>query len=264
MNRLFTHGIVAMSAVALLTALPLSGASAHDTWIVMQSYAVEKSKVAAFTVANAHKLVIPNDKPLGADQIESASILAPDGKETPCAAGGKDLFQSGSALKALGSYVAVVKKKGGFSSKTTDGYQRGKNKQDVKDVIECSYSEKFAKAVFTVGAPGGASYAKVFGHALEIVPQQDPAGLKKGDELTVKVLAHGQPVRTTIYGTFEGFSPEANTFAYTTSTNKEGIAKIRMIGGGVWVLVVKQDSAYPDAAVCDKQTLAATLTFKVK
>jgi len=264
MKRLFTHGMVAMSAVAMLMALPLSSASAHDTWIIMQSYAVEKSKAASFTVANAHKLVIPNDKPLAADQIESASILAPDGKETPCATGGKDLFQSGAALKAPGSYVAVVKKKGGFSTKTTDGYQRGKNKQEVKDVIECSYSEKYAKAVFAVGAPGGAAFAKVFGHALEIVPMQDPAGLNKGDELTVKVLAQGQPVRAIVYGTYDGFSPEANTFAYTTSTNKEGIAKIRMIGGGVWVLVVKQESAYPDAAVCDKKTLASTLTFKVK
>jgi len=115
-----------------------------------------------------------------------------------------------------------------------------------------------------VGAPGGAFYAKVFGHALEIVPMQDPAGLKRGDELTVKVLAQGQPVRATIYGTFDGFSPEANTFAYTTSTNKEGIAKLRMIGSGVWLLVVKMDSAYPDAAVCDKKALAATLTFCVR
>lgn len=264
MNRLFTHGIVMGAALTLLMVPPFNDASAHDTWITMQSYTVEKSKQASYTVANAHKLVIPDDKPLSCDQIETAFILAPDGKETACVTEGTDIFKSAAPVKTSGTYLAVAKKKGGFSSKTPDGYQRGKNKQDVKNVVECSYSEKYAKAVFAVGAASGNAYAKVFGHPLEIVPMQDPAGLKKGDALAVQVLAQGQPVRAIIYGTYEGFSPEANAFAYTTSTDKQGMAKIRMIGSGVWLLVVKQDSAYPDAAVCDKKTLAATLTFKVK
>ena len=74
--------------------------------------------------------------------------------------------------------------------------------------------------------------------------------MKKGDELPVKVLLEGKPARTIVFGTYAGFSPEANTFAYTTATDKEGVANIRLLSNGPWASVAKQgDMAYPDATV---------------
>ena len=227
-------------------------------------HTMDKSITAVFSIANAHSFVIPGKDLLPRDQVDKAFFLDPDGKEIPAVAGADDSFQSKTVLKTPGSYVAVVKKQGGFSSKTTDGYKRGKNKKDLKDVIECSYSEKYAKALLTAGTPGGKSFSQVIGHPIEIVPLQDPAKLKKGDILTVKILFQGKPARTNVYGTYAGFSEESGTFAYTTSTDKDGIAKIKLINEGTWLLLIKQETVYPDATVCDKQSYAASLTFEVK
>ncbi|NJL58947.1 MAG: DUF4198 domain-containing protein [Desulfobacteraceae bacterium] len=134
----------------------------------------------------------------------------------------------------------------------------------MKDAIECRFSEKYAKSLFTVGTAGGHAFSKVLGHTMEIVPLNDPATLKEGDELSVKVLLEGKPASTYIYGTYAGFSKEANTFGYTTRTDKDGVAKIRLIRSGTWLLVVKQEMPYPDTAECDKKSCAATLTFQIK
>lgn len=236
---------------------------AHDAWVVMQEYAVSKSKPAVLTVANAHRFVVPCDEPMPPDRLEKVIFVTPAGKELPAARQGDKLHQSGG-LDTTGTYVAVATPQNGFSSKTPAGYQRGKSKKDLKDVVECRYSEKNAKALFTVGAPGGDAFSKPLGHKMEIIPMNDPATIKEGDYLTVKVLIEGKPARTNVYGTYAGFSDESGTFCYTTRTDKEGVAKIRIIKGGVWLLLAKEEMHYPDASVCDKLSYAASLTFQVK
>jgi uncharacterized GH25 family protein len=251
-------------AAVLLSALNISTGYAHDMWINMQDYSLEKSKPAMLTVGYGHAFVVPAKEFLSRDRVDTVSFLSHDGKEVLSVPEGDAKYQSKSAFGAEGSYLAVVKQRAGFSSKTVDGYQNGKNKKDLKDVIECKYSEKYAKALFTVGSAGGDSFSKVLGHSIEIVPMQDPAKLKKGDLLRVKILLQGKPARTNVYGTYAGFSEESGTFAYTTSTDKDGVAKIKLINEGTWLLLVKEEMAYPDATVCDKQSRAASLTFQVK
>ena len=99
---------------------------------------------------------------------------------------------------------------------------------------------------------------------MEIIPQKDPSLVKSGEVLPVKVLLDGKPARTYVYGTYAGFSEAPNTFAYTTRTNKEGIAEIKMLHNGAWVLIVKEVQPYADATECDKQTWAASLTFEIQ
>jgi len=60
------------------------------------------------------------------------------------------------------------------------------------------------------------------------------------------------------------FAPENKNSADTTYTDKEGVAKIKLLKSGTWLLLVKQEMAYPDAAECDKKSCAATLTFQVR
>ena len=70
-------------------------------------------------------------------------------------------------------------------------------------------------------------------------------------------------MRTVIFGTYDTFTDEANTFGYTTRTDKEGIANIKLIHNGTWLLIAKDEAPYPDTSVCDLQRWAATLTFYV-
>ena len=254
---------IIISAI-LLSAVHVSAGHAHDMWINMQDYLPGKSKPAVLTVANAHHFPAQADELMTHDRIDKVVLLSPDGKELPAAPQGDTQYQSKTPLEAQGTYMAVATPQNGFSSKTTEGYQRGKNKKDLKGVIECRYSEKFGKALFTVGAPGGSAFSQTLGHKMEIIPMKDPGALKEGDDLPVKVVVDGQPARTYVYGTYAGFSSEPNTFAYTTSTDKEGIAKIKMIKAGTWLLLVKQEMPYSDPTVCDKLSYSASLTFQVR
>ena len=121
--QVFIHAI-------LLVALFAVTVHAHDTWITMESYYLDKSKVGLFTVANAHKFVIPGEKPLAADQAQKAFFLGPDaGKESAAIVEGNDKFISKTALKAEGSYLAVVKKEGVLPQRRLTGSNGGKSKK---------------------------------------------------------------------------------------------------------------------------------------
>ena len=257
--------VVMILATAACSTVGATTALAHDTWAVMKDYTLTKPATAALGVVSSHVFVIPAKEFVTPDKVEKAFFLGPDGAETAAIPGEKGVFQSKHALKTSGTHLAVAVSPPGFSSKTTEGYKQGKTKKDLKDVVSCSYSEKFSKALLTVGASSGEAFSKTLGHSLEIIPLQDPTKMKVGDVVSIKVLFQGKPLLSaTVSGVYAGFSEEPATFAYTTSTNKEGIAKIKLIHNGTWLLLVKQKFDYPDTTVCDTKSFSAALTFNVK
>lgn len=232
----------------------ITPARAHDTWITVDAFQAAKNTVPGYTVVSSHRFPAPAEDVMDPERLEELFFISPSSRR----------ISEKGPFTETGTFLAVAIPVNGFATKNPDGYQRGKNKKEVDSPILCRNSMKFAKAVFTIGTSGGQAYAKPLGHAMEIIPLKDPATLKAGDILPVKVLKEGKPARTYVFGTFEGFSKEANTFAYTTRTDKEGIAGIRLIHDGIWLLIAKHEEPYPDTSVCDVQRLAASLTFNVK
>jgi uncharacterized GH25 family protein len=230
----------------------------------MDSYQVDQNKTAEGTVFSSHHFPAPASEVMPPERMDWCFFISPDGKQITAVNSGKGIYRSSASLQRAGTYLAIALPLNTFFTKTPEGYQRGKSRKDVKNPIRCSYSQKFAKAVFSVGKSGGDAYSKTLGHAMEIIPLKDPSLLRTGDVLPVKVLLEGKPFRTFVYGTYPGFSENRDTFAYTTRANKEGVAEIKMIHDGVWVLIVKAEENYPDATECDKQRWAASLTFEIK
>jgi uncharacterized GH25 family protein len=237
---------------------------AHDLWMTVDPYLMDKAGSPSLAIFNAHRFPAGSEDYLSGDRLDQAFIIAPNGVKVAASAKADGICIPQTPLTDTGTYLAVALPRDGFATKTTEGYQKGKTKKDLDNVIECKYSRKFAKAVFTVGLPGGETVSKPLGHAMEIVPLKDPAMLKIGQILPVKVLLEGKPARTYVYGTYAGFSESGDAFAYTTRTDKEGVARIKMIHDGVWVLIAKHEEAYPDTAECDKQAWAASLTFEIR
>ena len=258
------HAISVFAAVAC-SVMCATTALAHDTWALMKDYTLSRPALPALGVVSSHLFTIPGKDYVTPDRVEKAFFLSPDGSGTIAASPAQEGFHARHALSTPGTYMAVIVSQPGFSSKTTEGYKQGKTKKDLKEVVSCSYSEKFSKALFTVGKAGGTAFSKTLGHSLEIVPLHDPCAMKVGEVMAVRVLFQGKPLPSaTVSGVYAGFSDDPGTFAYSTSSNKEGIAKVKLIHSGPWLLLVKQKNAYPDTTVCDIKSYSSSLTFNVR
>jgi len=122
--------------------------------------------------------------------------------------------------------------------------------------------EKFSKALVNVTAADN-GYSTVVGDTLEIVLLTNPATVRPGDELTVRVLFKGQPLTTNVYATYDGFSKEENTYAYYTEGHKDGTAKVKVTHPGLWMVRV-QHSAPERTEDYERYVARAVLLFEVK
>jgi len=152
-------------------------------------------------------------------------------------------------------------RKAGYYTKTAQGGVAAP-KTGLKNVIRCSYSHMCMKAIANVGKEGRADI--VVGHPIEIIAMENPAKLRAGDYLPIKILVNGKPYSGNVFATYTGFSTEPNTFAYATSTDKKGHARIRILQPGIWLIKVTHEVPYSDTAQCDVESYVATLTFAVE
>lgn len=122
---------------------------------------------------------------------------------------------------------------------TTPGGSKPGSKLDHADAIRASRTEKFSKALVNLSATDQ-SFAVAVGDRLEIVPAANPATLKVGDELPVRVLFEGQPLGTAVYATYQGFSTP-----------------------GLWVFRVENRRQLSGNREIDTDTTRAVLVFHV-
>jgi uncharacterized GH25 family protein len=195
--------------------------------------------------------------------LENHYAISPSGKKVSLYKKGKHSLSS-SRLNSKGLYLFTARSKGLFWSKIAGKYSKYKNKKNSKNVKKCIQSYKFAKALVAVDNPKGKCFKKTTGHTLEIVPQNNPSILNKGDYLKIKVLFRGMPVSINVSATYKGFSTEDNVFAFTGKTNDRGILKIPLTQKGIWLIDVSKRTEHSDRSLCDELLYAATLTFQVK
>jgi len=121
--------------------------------------------------------------------------------------------------------------------------------------------EKFSKALVNV-TPADNGFSAIIGDTLEIVPVTNPATVRPGDEMTVRVLFKGQPLSTNVYATYDRISKEENTYAYYTEGHKDGTAKVKITQPGIWMVRV-QHTVPEHTKDYDRYVARATLLFEV-
>ena len=249
--------------LALVLGVTCYQASAHDPWLEVRDYTPTAGEDITLTIANGHHF--PSHGFMAKEDLEEIYILDNKAKKIELRDYSDVEFRGEKPLKDEGTYLVVAEKKGGFFTNTTKGYKRGQSKKGLKNVIECSYSKKYTKAIVNVGKGEGKTFSKALGHELEIIPLENPGNLTEKDYLPVKVILKGKPVPYNhVFATYSGFSTEKNTFAYATKTNKDGIAKIKILKARAGMIATYYKEAYPDPEECDQYKLTSTLTFEVK
>lgn len=122
--------------------------------------------------------------------------------------------------------------------------------------------DKFAKTLINA-APDAAGHDAVLGDPLEIVLMTNPARLKADDDMTVKVLAGGKPIATTVSATYDGYSPKQDTYAVSTQSNADGIAVVKISQAGLWMVRV-QNAVAEVTDDYDRHLTRAVTVFAVR
>lgn len=253
-----------IAALALvLCATPLW---AHYLWVNVDNYHPKPGQEITISLGWGH--LFPNSPPPKADRIEKLYIVSPEGKIMPLEVkpGGEEgrVAPVKVRLEKEGTYLVVAEPKSGFVAKTTRGYVRGKTKKELKNVIRCFWSESCALAVINVGEAFTDTYKKAPERRYQLVLLENPVKLRVNDILPVKVMLDGKPHRTWVYATYSGFSSKKDTFAYATRTSKEGVAEIKLLKEGIWLVKASDKLPYPNLDEADEFSFTYTITFEVK
>lgn len=251
-------------SVIIFTIFTSFSLDAHVLWVSPVEFAVKKGDTLKIKFPYAHEF--PATSKTGViekQQLENTLLFDPAGKSVNLTLWNGDVLES-KKLKADGTYLVVSVKKGGFFCKTTDGKYEKKPKNEVPNAVTSTYSKSFNKAIVTVGKAGGNVFSKIVGQAIEIIPLDNPALLKKGDEISIKVLLNGKPYETEVDTAYEGFKKDKEMFALKVKTNKEGVARVRLTNTGSWLFKANSKSPYSNPEKADEQSFTATLTFFIK
>lgn len=254
----FSLGNFAAGAVAAAMTLYADAAVAHDVWLTLTGPAASRRVVINY----GH----PDDRPPPlAEKVLDLLAIRSGGKTS--------LLQGLGARQEHGTFVV---ESGGFADdghvllaasydngywvKLPGGLYRNVTRRFAPDAVEALWSSKFAKTVTGAGAP----WQTVVGHEIEIVPLADPAAVKPGDSLRLRVLFHGKPLAGGEVERGDGTTAIAEKDIPKFSTDADGVAAIPIVKSGPHLLVIDyrvSPSATPDQANEDLYT--ATLWFSV-
>ena len=247
---------LAIAAATAGFALFGHAASAHDVWLTLAGDAANRRVVINY----GH----PDDRPPPlADKVLDLTAIKSDGKTS--------LLKGLSAKEERGIFVVESEKfaddghvllaasyDNGYWVKLPSGLYRNVTRRFAPDAMEALWSSKFAKTITGAGAP----WQTVVGHEIEIVPLADPAGVKPGDSLRIRVLFHGKPLSGGQVERGDGTTVVAEKDIPRFVTDAEGVAIIPIVKPGPHLLVIDYrvaPSATPDQANEDLYT--ATLWF---
>jgi len=265
-----------INLIFFLIILPVTLFS-HSLWLNVTDYYPEiyKGEFAFTKLYFGWGHHFPVDDFLSIDKIEDFSLISPAGKKEKITPDVKEGFlETVLKLKKEGSWIVAVKSKPGFYTMYLDKNHKMHHKLGPKTgvkgrIIVSLYYQQFAKTIICAGNKQDKSFSKPVGHKLEIIPLKNPSKLRGcgGHFLPVKVLFNGRPAMfKKVFATYLGFSSHADDFAYTTSTDMNGVAKIRLLKPGEWL--IKTELKLPPTGdkkeKCNEIHYTATLTLGVK
>ena len=248
--------VVGFLAMILLCA---GEARAHYPWVEVGDSASGAKNGPQIRIGWGHSF--PSENFLSGDDLEELFLLSPTGARIAMQPKTATEFAIQKRL-ADGTYLVAAQRKVSFYTKTIDGGKR-QSKKGLDNVLKCSWSTMSMKGVVTVGAGKGA-VDQLVGHPLEIIPLANPAQLKVGDMLPVRVLFRGKPYSGEIAVVYHTLAEKKETPTDPFTTDADGRGSLRIASPGVWLLKVQHELPFARPEECDVESYVATLTFAIR
>ena len=264
-------GLILKLSIALCLSLSTTMAFSHTFWLNVTNYFPEiySAEYGARTIIYfgwGHRY--PADNFLSAGKLGEFNLITPKGESKPIQPGQGGFLATELNLPEKGTYIVAAALNPGFYTMYIEKgeiHHKSVPKTGLGGVILSNHFEQYAKALINVSV-SDSSYSRPVGHALEIIPMANPAGLKGGDYLPVQVLFKGKPAKFfPVYSTYAGFSTK-DDFAFATTTDSKGMAQIRILHHGPWLIKARIKLPAPDELKekCNDMSYTATLSFEVK
>ena len=234
-------------------------ARAHSLWLNIDNNQPKVGQAVQIEIGWGHKF--PKDELISEEFMNQVYALNSKGEKISLKKISPSRFEF--MPKTPGIYKILANIKPGFLSKTTEGYKL-QPKKGLQNVVSCFRFDMRAKAFIFVG-DSKKMPDQCIGDPLEITPLKNSKLLKEGDIFPVKVTFDEKALpNVDVRATYAGFSDQPNTYAYSTKTNEEGLARIKILKKGKWVVNVLHEVPYPDPEECDKYRYNYCFTFEVK
>ncbi len=246
-------------------------ASAHFLWVNAKDLTPSANRNLKFSIGWGHGFYNPvGSILLNGEKIKEFYMLTSQGKKVQLKGINPLQFKTESKIPQ-GTHLVVISRNEDFYTKYKSKNKTKKahaSKKGLKNVIESRFIGMYAKAIVNSGKAKQSEkpsrvLGKKVGHRLEIVPLSDPAKLKAGDYFEFRVLFNGEPLGEAFNSTYLGFSQD-EAWAYSARSNSRGLAKVRLLKPGIWVIRVNHKEKYPDPKVSDIYSLTASLVFEIK
>ena len=259
-------------STTFLSALITTGVSAHTLWINMSDYtpAYRPNRGAVTHLYMGWGHHYPVDGFINTDDFTDVSLISPSGKKEALILRKDGYGETKLTLSEEGLYLTAITRR---TALNTTYRENGKEiaikgpKTGHNDIVSSVYSQQFAKSIFLSGNSFTGNISRPIGHTLEIVPLTNPFALEnnRGGRMKVKVLYKGKPLAfQKLQAMYEGYSKNDESSAYV-STDREGVAEIRIDHWGVWVIKTRLDTTPSDELKdkADTERYFASLTFFV-
>ncbi|MBC7800537.1 MAG: DUF4198 domain-containing protein [Gemmatimonadaceae bacterium] len=245
-------------AAALLLA---PSAHAHEFIVKPGVVRAEAGTPVPFSVVSSH-VFMAGEELEDAEDVSVAVLHDNKRQSLPLVRKDAMLTYDGQvAAPTSGTFMLVGTRLAQTWSLTPDGLKRG-TPATLPGATSPMKIEKFSKTLINL-SPSDQGYAAIAGDRLEIVPTSNPATLKPGQDLNVRILFDGKPLSTRVYASYDGFTDNKNTYAYLTETADDGTARVRATVPGLWMVRVEQ-RMNERAAGHERYMARAVLVFEVK
>jgi nickel transport protein len=100
----------------------------------------------------------------------------------------------------------------------------------------------------------------------EIIPSGNINKLKVGDELMLKVVYQGKPLKGAKFSATDKktASQQEGKWVQESESDANGTVRLKLISKGSWLLTAMHEMQYADQSECDKSSYRTTLTIGLK
>ena len=261
--------------------------------VLLESIAMTIAKLFAFcltlgSIALAHDLYLTREKSeqvcagigeafptsenaITADRLNSFSVwVQTTRKDLKGAVVAKQFCAAAPSDAAFVAEMTVQPRFIKLKAKDFSGYVHGEGLTNVEATRQQSGQsdaegrELYSRYSKLLAGRLGDSATKPLGHALEIVPQKDPAELKPGDSLPVVVMFKGKPLADAqVSAVYANAKLKGHEYPVTTRTDAEGRAALKLDRSGLWYArIIYMEPAQNDPEI-DWRSYFSTMTFEV-